>query len=292
MNSTIAPHHVVDLPAARRDVLNFIDLSSWEHRMYGLLEADVTLARQRIRAYQAQTGEKLSITGYLACCLARAVDEDKSVQAYPKGRQQLVLFDDVDVGLMIERHFGRSATRALIGYVVRRANHKTVLQIHQEIRVVQTAPAPPPDGAPAWLALLQYLPGPLLALLNRLFRLAIRRNPASNWVAMAGTVGISAVGMFGHGGGWGLAAPAGHTLCLFVGGIARKPAVVGDRIEPRELLSLTVAFNHDVVDGAPAAHFVSRLVELIESGYGLDDEPSHPPLDSEAAAALIPPVPA
>jgi len=54
-----------------------------------------------------------------------------------------------------------------------------------------------------------------------------------------------------------------------VGGISRKPAVVGDRIEPREILHLTVGFDHDVVDGAPAARFVQRLTELIEGGYGL-----------------------
>ena len=41
-----------------------------------------------------------------------------------------------------------------------------------------------------------------------------------------------------------------------------------DRIEPREILNLTVVFDHDVADGAPAARFVWRLVELIESGYG------------------------
>jgi pyruvate/2-oxoglutarate dehydrogenase complex dihydrolipoamide acyltransferase (E2) component len=57
---------------------------------------------------------------------------------------------------------------------------------------------------------------------------------------------------------------------LIVGGIARKPAVIEERVEPRYLLNLTVAFDHDVVDGAPAARFVKRLVELIESGYGLE----------------------
>jgi pyruvate/2-oxoglutarate dehydrogenase complex dihydrolipoamide acyltransferase (E2) component len=30
-------------------------------------------------------------------------------------------------------------------------------------------------------------------------------------------------------------------------------------------------FDHDVVDGAPATRFTRRLVELIESGYGLDE---------------------
>ena len=54
-----------------------------------------------------------------------------------------------------------------------------------------------------------------------------------------------------------------------MGGIALKPAVVGDQILPREILHLTIGFDHDVVDGAPAARFVRRLTELIESGYGL-----------------------
>jgi pyruvate/2-oxoglutarate dehydrogenase complex dihydrolipoamide acyltransferase (E2) component len=76
--------------------------------------------------------------------------------------------------------------------------------------------------------------------------------------------------MAGRGGGWGLA-PAGQSLLLIVGGIARKPAVIDERVVPRHLLDLTVAFDHDVVDGAPAARFVRRLVDLIESGYGLEE---------------------
>ena len=39
----------------------------------------------------------------------------------------------------------------------------------------------------------------------------------------------------------------------------------------REYLSLTISFDHDIIDGAPAARFTERLKELIESGYGLDD---------------------
>jgi len=86
---------------------------------------------------------------------------------------------------------------------------------------------------------------------------------------MFATVGITAVGMFGKGlGGWGIA-PTAHALELVVGSTAWKPTVVEGRIEPREILNLTVVFNHDVIDEAPAARFTRRFVELIESGYGL-----------------------
>ena len=43
------------------------------------------------------------------------------------------------------------------------------------------------------------------------------------------------------------------------------------QIAIREYFSMTISFDHSIVDGAPAARFTGRLKELIESGYGLDD---------------------
>ncbi len=86
-----------------------------------------------------------------------------------------------------------------------------------------------------------------------------------------GTVALTAVGMFGEvgtGSNWGIPIEF-HPLTVALGAIARKPAVVGDRVEPREVLGLTLMFDHDVIDGAPMAAFVLRLRELIETGYGL-----------------------
>jgi hypothetical protein len=158
-----------------------------------------------------------------------------------------------------------------MGHVIRRANHKTYRQIHQEIRSVQSQPVPPGRGMPAWYRSALLLPWPLSELCKALFGMIMRRNPAIP-VSMAGTVSITSVGMFGGGhSGWGLT-PTAQSLALVVGGTAWKPAVVEGRIEPREILNLTVMFNHDVIDGAPATRFTRRLVELIESGYGLELE--------------------
>lgn len=268
MSEKLGPYHVVDLPAARRDTPNFLDLIQVKHSMYGLLEVDVTVVRQFIEAHKAQTGEALSFTGYLAFCLAHAVDENKSVQAYLKGHKQLVLFDDVDVGMTIERQMG--GTRAPMGHVIRRANHKTFREIHQDIRSAQSEPVPQSKGMPGWVRFILLLPWPLPTLFIALLRAIRRRDPVSpaGIVPTGGTVAVTAVGMFGHSSGWGIT-PTAHSLMLIVGGIARKPGFVNDRIEPREILNLTVVFDHDVVDGAPAARFVQRLIELIESGDGL-----------------------
>ncbi len=72
------------------------------------------------------------------------------------------------------------------------------------------------------------------------------------------------------GAGWGIPLPD-HSLWVTVGGIGEKSGVVDGHIAIREYLSLTISFDHDIVDGAPAARFTARLKELLESGYGLPD---------------------
>jgi pyruvate/2-oxoglutarate dehydrogenase complex dihydrolipoamide acyltransferase (E2) component len=267
MNKKILPYQVVDFPAERRAMPAFLDFKSGRHTMYALLEVDVTVPRQFIEDYKVKTGEQLSFTGYLISCLARAVDDDKTVQAYRKGSKQLVVYDDVDVGFMVE--LKRGDKRVLTGHVIRGANHKTYREINQEIRSVQSNQVPASAQAASWFSSGLLLPWPLSRLFKAVALMAIRRDPTLV-TSMAGTVGISSVGMFGKGhGGWGIATGT-HGLDLVVGGTVRKPVEVEDRVEPREILDLTIEFDHDVIDGAPAARFTRKLVELIESGCGLD----------------------
>ena len=63
---------------------------------------------------------------------------------------------------------------------------------------------------------------------------------------------------------------ANHPLMITLGGIGEKPGVVEGHIVIREYLSMTLSFDHSIVDDAPAARFTGQLKDLIESGYGLD----------------------
>src|ERR1700751_2522864 len=99
--------------------------------MHGLLEVYVTRARAHLQEHQATTGEALSFTAFLTACLAKAVEEHKAVQAYRKGSKHLVLFDEVDVYLPIERDVAGDSQ--IMPYIVRAANRKTVREIHHEI---------------------------------------------------------------------------------------------------------------------------------------------------------------
>ena len=89
--------------------------------------------------------------------------------------------------------------------------------------------------------------------------------------SLAGTVVVTSVGMFGKGGGWGIGFLPTHNLGVTVGGINRKPGVFEDTIAIREYLNLTLSFDHDIIDGAPAARFASIFNELLEGATALEN---------------------
>jgi pyruvate dehydrogenase E2 component (dihydrolipoamide acetyltransferase) len=55
-----------------------------------------------------------------------------------------------------------------------------------------------------------------------------------------------------------------QSAVLGVGRIAPEPVVVGDRIVPCERVTLSLTFDHRVVDGAPAARFLDTLRRCVE----------------------------
>jgi pyruvate dehydrogenase E2 component (dihydrolipoamide acetyltransferase) len=57
-----------------------------------------------------------------------------------------------------------------------------------------------------------------------------------------------------------------QSAVLGVGRIVKEPAVVENQVVPRDMLSLSLTFDHRVVDGAPAARFLQTLAGLITRG--------------------------
>jgi len=163
----------------------------------------------------------------------------------------------VDVSTLVEHDV--EGVKIATPYVLRAANKKTFLEIHQELRAAQAHKAREAGGIRRY----HWLPWPL----RRLFWWAFGKYPHLK-KRIGGTVSVTALNMFGPGAGWAIPI-TDYTLELALGGIAHKPGVADGRIAIREILCLTLSLDHDVVDGAPAARFVRRLKELVESGYGL-----------------------
>jgi len=247
------------LSPRRRGTVDYMRAAGRRSNVHGLVEFDVTEARQRIRTIEEETGEQLSFTAFVVCCLARAIDDHPDINAYRDWRGRVHVYDEVDVNVLVETTV--DGERIGVPHVVRGADERSLRSIHDEIRTAQASPDPTALSRLGRMALR--LPGFVRRLVWRLPQWFPRR-----WKDMAGTVAVTSVGMFGRGGGWAVS-PTNYTLQLTVGGISRKPRLVDGELTTREFLDLTVTFDHDVVDGAPAARFVQRLGELVEDAHGI-----------------------
>ena len=266
-------YEVVPYPKLRRGLAFTLRSAQRTPMIHGLLEVDVTGARKFLRDYKAKTGESLSFTAFIVTCLAHAVDENPAVQACRQGRKHLILFDEVDVATAIERDM--AGQKQPVIYIIRAANTKTFREIHQEIRAAQVQAV-----EQAWKGFkgFTFLPVVVFRVIWPIFWWMLSRFPQLQ-KKFGGTVGLTAVGMFGKGSGWGI--PVAYRTEITLGGIAEKPGVFDGQIAIREYLCMTLSFDHTIIDGAPAARFTQRLKELIESGYGL-------PATSLAGAACLP----
>ena len=260
---------VIPFSKTRRFMQEAIRSTHHKPMMHGLLEVDVTRARNYLRDVKARTGESLSFTAFIIGCLGRAVDENKEVHALWKGRHHLIQFGEVDVLTWVEREIGGQPV--VLPCIVRAANHKTFHEIHDEIRTAQVQDVTRIDvgGAKASQLLPAWLFRPYFELATR-----IGKWFPLEWKQRWGTVTLSAVGMVGKGAGWGIP-PSSPSICwITVGGIGPKREDVDGQIVTRDYLSLTVSFDHNMMDAAPAARFTERFKELIQSGYGLIEQES------------------
>jgi pyruvate/2-oxoglutarate dehydrogenase complex dihydrolipoamide acyltransferase (E2) component len=270
-------------PDSRNATIDTLTWGSKRHHIPILVEIDVTAARSSIRE-QKKMGQCISFTGWIVKCIAQAVSEHKFIHALRRGNRRLVIFDDVDITIIVERSIGQhnSGETLPMPYIIRKANEKTLATIHSEIRAAQQVPlaagevqiattsgnssaAAHSNGLTKIFTMLPQFVRDLL------FWQPLFRDPFEVKRKM-GTVSVTALGMVSQGGmSWGI--PIGiHPLVVAVGAIAKRPGIVDDQIVPREYVGLTILFDHDVTDGAPVARFVRRLQEMMSGEYGLRDD--------------------
>jgi pyruvate/2-oxoglutarate dehydrogenase complex dihydrolipoamide acyltransferase (E2) component len=232
-----------------------------KHNIHILFEADVTDVRKHLRRQKAEMGESISLTAFLIKCTASATMANKRLSARRISARRLVVCDDMHVNCMVETEVdGQSLPSALM---VRQANRKGVVEINGELASFREE-----DNQELLGRIRMY--SRLPRFIRSMFWNYFINNP-KRIVNDGYNVLLTSVGMFGAGGGH-IIPYTDASLCIGIGGITKKPGIVEERIEPREFLSLTVTFDHDITDGAPAARYAQALKELIECGHGLIDQ--------------------
>ena len=207
-------------------------------------------------------------------CIALAIDEHKYIHSLRKGKKEIVIFEEIDIALPVEK---RIKTEAFpLPLVVRKVNDKSVIEITNEIRAAQQKETDEiellgSEKKSFTMRLAKYFPSFPKFIRKIIFR---RFNNPFFLKENAGTVLVTSVGMFGRSGGYVIPLMP-NPLVFAIGGIVKKPGVVEEKVEVREYLSITVMIDHETVDGAPATRFISRFAELIETAAGLKDLTSH-----------------
>lgn len=241
-------------PSSRRLVTAAVRAGRRIVPMHGLFDADVTEARRLLATHDPP----LSLTAFIVASTARAAAAHPEVHAYRDWRGRLLEHRHVDVQTLIEVPT-RQGPFGLV-HVVRDADIRNVADITAELRSVKSQPARTTRER------MVHTIAPVLGRVPGLYRLMYAVMSRSRRAHLAtGTVQVTAVGMFAGGGGFAIAPPTLASLFVVVGGASRRPRVMGDHVEVRSVVDLTVSVDHNVVDGAPAARFGAELRRILET---------------------------
>ncbi|MHA1953861.1 MAG: 2-oxo acid dehydrogenase subunit E2 [Candidatus Heimdallarchaeaceae archaeon] len=265
--SKIGNYEVKKFPKSRKMVFDLVEQSAKKHHVKAVFEVDVTTAREFFRKHKEETGEKLSFTGWVIRCIGGAAKEYPEINSIRKGRRKYYVFEDIDIGIVVERIIG--GKRVPTKYFMKKVNKKTYREIHDEIRKVQSQKLEGPVLGEVKEDKTAHLVVKLPKFIRNIIWWQVNRKPLMRKKHL-GAITVSAIGMFAEQGGWGISMSS-ETTHFMIGGIGKKPGVVNDKIEIREYLSLTVMIDHFIVDGGPFARFVQQLINLLQSGFGLDE---------------------
>ena len=240
-----------------------------KHYVKALLEVDITTALQKLKALRVP-GKKVSFQAWFIKLLADSVALHPPVNGIQKGRDQVLVFRSVNISTVVEKVV--DGVPVPLPLTLKGANKKTCYELNDELQVAISQPIAD-SSSPALGKGENKLLIKLALALPQWLRLFIMRTfilgDPHRMQQMMGTVMVTSVGAVRHLSGWILPTSM-HPLSIAIGSINKKPAIFEGEIQKRSILHLTVAVDHDIIDGIPAMQFVDDFVRKLEKGSGLD----------------------
>lgn len=191
------------------------------------LTADVTPSMEllgRLRPSDAFTGLSLTPLTLAAKALVTAISSHPMVNAHwDEARGDAVIDDHVNLGIAVASERGLSVPN------IKSAETLSLVQLARAVTELTVA-------ARAGVTDVHHLTG--------------------------GTVTITNVGVFGVDGGIPLLNP-GEAVILCLGTVSERPWVIERKIEARSVATLTLTFDHRILDGERAARFLSFVAQML-----------------------------
>lgn len=231
------------------------------HNFYALLEFDITNLRKKLRT-RRQNGKEGTLFSFfikaIAECLKLFPDFNSMINL-----KKTTTFSDVDIAVPVEiMNENETYNRQL---VLRNVERMSIGEIEKRInkckREKHTSKSYIPS--PFVQKIFSFLPDFFIATLFKL--LTSNHGFVKKY---SGTAFVTSVSMFTNVPGFIIPYIGKPKAVSFaIGSVCKKPLVVENKIEIRETVNITAVFNHDIVDGAPAARFINKLRNFIESDY-------------------------
>lgn len=257
MQETNDNYTKIQYPKIRKATIGVLKAAKRKNMIHSFIEIDITSARKNLRKLKKETNNYISFTGYIIHCASKAVDKNKIMHAYRNKKNQLILFNEVDVSTTIERKVDNNSE--VVAMIIRGANHKTISEISEEIKNEKEKGVKEAEvfrSINLFLAIPSFIRQLVFRVLDKSPKLMKKR---------AGTIMVTSANMIGSGAGWGIPI-ATHTLNITIGGIVDRIIEQNNQFEKRQHLCMTFSFDHDIIDGAPAARCVRNIKKIIESG--------------------------
>lgn len=252
-------------PKTRIATFDICSIGIRKHQVAAMIEIDVSESRENIKKIR-NTTNRISFTAWLIKVISLTIKDHDLAAGYLKGKRKVLVFNDINISLVVEKKL--NGQKVPIPLIIEKANEKSIELITKQINDARDKEITNNDivlhNKSSHLELLYYvLPG----FIRSFFWNYLLRHPHLAFKKM-GNVAITSIGMIGNVSGWFIPISV-HPICFGISNITKKPIVIGDKIEIREILNMTILIDHDVIDGSPMARFISDLSRNIEKGYGL-----------------------
>jgi len=248
-----------EIPRSRLATFDVCAISDNRNYISAMLEFDVTETRRKIRQMR-RDGERVSFNAYLIKVIGTAVERHKEVSAFRYSKRRLMVFNDVNISTVVEKSV--NGTKVPIPVVIEQVTFKTAAQITTEIEEARNKVISGKDVVigrdTKWFENIYFsLPG----FIRRTIMKTMLRFPKSTFRRM-GNVMVSYPGMVGSINGWFIHKSI-HPLSFGIGSVIKKPIVIDEQVQIREILNMTVLLDHDVIDGAPMARLIKEINRLL-----------------------------
>ena len=231
------------------------------HNIFALLEFDITKLRKILREKRIN-GEGGSLFAFLCKVIAKCLNDNPLFNSMIDYRNTTE-FENVDISVPIE--IERNGKIFNKQYLIKNASEKSINEIALEIENSKSKI----DDQKGYILskpiqlVMSIVPNKIAIFIIK----HIMRNH-KKVKELSGTVFVTSVSMFSVVPGYIIPYNGGPKASSFaIGSTIKKPVVRNNEIVIREIINITAVFNHDIIDGAPAARFINQMRKYIEIEY-------------------------